>query len=167
MLPSSELLSNARQAADQWAQLSGHPGLVCPRDVFVAADADGSPSLVMAHPYHPGAVTIAQVGRGRGGGAGWLPDSITASATIHCSSLVCCVCAQWWRKKSGGGHLAKPSKLLRSCHHPPPQAHLMPTQTASGQLVRNSPTESLLWSYTVQVRPRGCYRCHLRQGRGG
>ncbi|WIA38117.1 hypothetical protein OEZ86_001478 [Tetradesmus obliquus] len=31
------------------------------------------------------------------------------------------------------------------------QAHLQPTQTASGQLVRNTPNEELLWSYTVQL----------------
>eukprot|EP00879_Flechtneria_rotunda_P012154 GHRR01012694.1.p1 GENE.GHRR01012694.1~~GHRR01012694.1.p1 ORF type:complete len:873 (+),score=416.93 GHRR01012694.1:315-2933(+) len=31
------------------------------------------------------------------------------------------------------------------------QAHLQPTQTASGQLVRNTPSEEVLWSYTVQL----------------
>lgn len=90
VLPSGELLSNARQAVELWSQLSGHPGLVCPREVFVTADLDGSPSLVVAHPYHPGAITVAQ-------------------------------------------------------------AHLLPTQTASGQLVRNSPNEAVLWSYTIQL----------------
>ncbi|KAI8469985.1 MAG: hypothetical protein J3K34DRAFT_377450 [Monoraphidium minutum] len=90
VLPSGELLSNARQAVEQWSAVSGHPGLVCPRDVFVTADLDGSPSLVMTHPYHPGAATLAQ-------------------------------------------------------------AHLMPTQTASGQLVRNSPNENVLWSYAIQL----------------
>jgi hypothetical protein len=28
---------------------------------------------------------------------------------------------------------------------------LLPLQTASGQLVRNTPNEELLWSYTVQL----------------
>lgn len=29
---------------------------------------------------------------------------------------------------------------------------MLPTQTASGQLVRNAPNEAVLWSYTIQVR---------------
>jgi hypothetical protein len=67
---------------------------VAPREVFVTADLDGGPSLVAAHPYHPGAMSVAQ-------------------------------------------------------------AHLMPTQTASGQLVRNTPNEAVLWSYTIQVGRAG------------
>ena len=94
VLPSGELLAAARAAVEGWSVLAGHPGLVCPREAFVTADLDGSPALVVAAPYHPGAVTAAQ-------------------------------------------------------------AHLLPTQTASGQLVRNAPNEAVLWSYTVQVGCRG------------
>lgn len=34
---------------------------------------------------------------------------------------------------------------------PPLQAHLAPTQTASGQLVNNTPGADQLWSYLVQL----------------
>jgi hypothetical protein len=55
-----ELLSSARQAVEAWSLLSGHPGLVTPREAFISSDMDGTPSLVVVYPYYPGDVTLAQ-----------------------------------------------------------------------------------------------------------
>jgi hypothetical protein len=129
VLPSGELLTNARQAVDSWSQLAGHPGLSCPREVFVTADLDGSPSLVVAHPYYPGAVTMAQVGE--------IGIRFASLGNARCTLLP----------------IQAPTltSIIKSNAPPQPQqAHLMPTQTASG-LVRNAPNEAVLWSYTIQL----------------
>ena len=43
------------------------------------------------------------------------------------------------------------------CHHdpllpsPPPQAHLLPTQSAAGLMTLHPPGEDMLWSYLLQL----------------
>ena len=63
MIPTSELLSRARAAVDAWAPVSNHPNMIGLRAAFVSSEMeDATASLFFAHDYHPGSVTLAQVG---------------------------------------------------------------------------------------------------------
>ena len=61
VIPTADLLGQARAAVEAWAGVSNHPHLVGLRAAFVSAELEGSSSLFFAHDYYPGASTLAQV----------------------------------------------------------------------------------------------------------
>jgi PAB-dependent poly(A)-specific ribonuclease subunit 3 len=60
VIPTAELLGAAEAAVARWEACAHHPGLAVPRDALVSEEWDGTPSLLMAHDYHPGAFTLEQ-----------------------------------------------------------------------------------------------------------
>jgi hypothetical protein len=61
LVPSAEVVAAAKEAVQAWAPLGAHPNLVVPRGAFATAELEGgSPALVFAHAYHPGAITLEQ-----------------------------------------------------------------------------------------------------------
>ncbi|GFR50636.1 hypothetical protein Agub_g12883 [Astrephomene gubernaculifera] len=73
VIPTTELLTRAREAVEMWAPLANHPNLVGLRAAFIASDSltqppqqpgqqgggDGVSALVFAHDFYPGAMTLA------------------------------------------------------------------------------------------------------------
>jgi len=60
VIPTSELLTQARQAVEAWTPVTNHPHLVGLRSAFVSSELDSSNSMFFVHDYHPGALTLAQ-----------------------------------------------------------------------------------------------------------
>ncbi|KAK9864501.1 hypothetical protein WJX84_001503 [Apatococcus fuscideae] len=58
VIPTADMLSMAQQAVEAWAPLAGQPHLNPLRGALISADLGGIPSLILAHDYHPGAVTL-------------------------------------------------------------------------------------------------------------
>ncbi|KAK9863086.1 hypothetical protein WJX84_005065 [Apatococcus fuscideae] len=58
VIPTAEMLTMAQQAVEAWAPLAGQPHLNPLRGALISADLGGIPSLILAHDYHPGAVTL-------------------------------------------------------------------------------------------------------------
>ena len=58
VIPTAEMQTMAQQAVEAWAPLAGQPHLNPLRGALISADLGGLPSLILAHDYHPGAVTL-------------------------------------------------------------------------------------------------------------
>ncbi|KAI3433530.1 hypothetical protein D9Q98_003340 [Chlorella vulgaris] len=59
VIPTAELLAAAEACVARWEGCANHPNLVGLREALVSNEW-GSPSLVFAHDYHPGAFTLEQ-----------------------------------------------------------------------------------------------------------
>ena len=90
--PTADLVASAARAVAAWAPLAGHPHLAPPTHAFVASDVGGAPSLWLASPLLPGAVTLrdAHAPRGAGGGPGAAPageDALWSYLVQLCAAL--------------------------------------------------------------------------------
>ena len=52
--PSQALLSSGQEAVDMWRCVAHHPGLLCPRAVFVSDEVGSRPALYFVHDHMPG-----------------------------------------------------------------------------------------------------------------
>ncbi len=58
VIPTADMLTLAQQAVEAWAPLAGQPHLNPLRGALISADLGGIPSLILAHDYHPAAVSL-------------------------------------------------------------------------------------------------------------
>eukprot|EP00798_Chlamydomonas_sp_ICE-L_P006426 gene6426-3053_t len=59
VIPSSDLLSQARRVAEQWSRVANHPHVVGLRAVFVSAEMESSAAMFFVHDFHPGAISLS------------------------------------------------------------------------------------------------------------
>jgi hypothetical protein len=59
-VPTEDLLRSAEDVVHRWSVVSSHPHVAAVREAFVSDELDGTPSLFLAHDYHPGFLSLEQ-----------------------------------------------------------------------------------------------------------
>ena len=112
VVPTPELAAAAKESADRWTPLMGHPHIATLHGTFVSADMWEVPALYFVHDYHAGAVSLEAMHCS--GGEGRVAVAASEPELWSYATQVCCLlrAVHGAGLAAGGNATITPSKVI-------------------------------------------------------